>query len=337
MPDALPFVITLDTEPDNEWGRRSVPTTENARFVPRFHELCQKAGGFKITYLMTLEMAEDPFLRDYLAPRLRAGECEVGAHLHPWNTPPLVSVTEDDTKHHPYLYEYPEDVQRQKLATLVAAIERTYGVRPVSYKAGRWGLDGRHAAILEELGFRVDTSVCPGVNWGPSMGHPQGKGGPNFDRAPIRPYWLSRDDVCRPGSLDVLEVPPTIVFYSPLGRYVPGVRMMYGRVRKFRRLFDRKHAGVQWLRPYPYMTVERMKRVIALARHAGAPVLNMTFHSSELMPGGSPYNKTEKSIEDLYVRLDGFLSSLRSEGVRSVTLSEARELLAGNAATATKN
>ena len=93
-----------------------------------------------------------------------------------------------------------------------------------------------------------------------------------------------------------------IVFFFFLGRYVPGVRMLYGRVRKFRRLFDRKHARVQWLRPYPYMTVERMKRVIALARHAGAPVLNMTFHSSELMPGGSPYNKTEKSIEDLRAR-----------------------------------
>jgi hypothetical protein len=335
MPESLPFVITLDTEPDNEWGRPPVATTENARFVPRFHELCQRAGGFKITYLMTLEMAEDPFLRDYLVPRLRAGECEVGAHLHPWNTPPLVEVTDDDTKHHPYLYEYPEDVQRAKLATLVSSIERNYGVRPVSYKAGRWGLDAAHARILEEMGFRVDTSVCPGVNWGPSMGHPQGNGGPDFDRAPTAPYWLSADDVCRPGSLDVLEIPPTIVFYNPIGRYVPGVRYLYGRIRKVRRLFDRKHEGVQWLRPYPYMTVERMQRVVALARKGGARVLNMTFHSSELMPGGSPYNKTEAAIEDLYVRLEGFLRALAADGVRAVTLDQARELiLAGSDAPA---
>jgi hypothetical protein len=58
----------------------------------------------------------------------------------------------------------------------------------------------------------------------------------------------------------------------------------------------------------------------------------MTFHSSELMPGGSPYNETEESIEKLYVLLEGFLSALRSQGVRSVTLNEARDLLAGKVA-----
>jgi len=328
MSDPPLFVITLDTEPDNEWGRPRVATTRNSRFVPRFHELCLRTGGFKITYLMTVEMAEDPFLREYLTPRLRAGECEVGAHLHPWNTAPLVQATDDDMQHHPYLYEYPEDVQRQKLETLVSAIEHSYGVRPVSYKAGRWGLDGVHAGILEEMGFRVDTSVCPGVNWSPSKGHPDGNGGPDFHRAPVHPYRLSRENVCRPGSLDLWEVPPTIVFYSPLGRYIPGVRTLYGRVRLVRRLFDRKRLGVQWLRPYPYMTVERLKRVVTLARRSGARVLNLTFHSSELMPGGSPYNPTEESIEGLYDRLEEFLSYLRSENVRSVTLGEARDLLA---------
>ena len=59
MSQPLPFVITLDTEADNEWGRPAVATTANARFIPRFHELCVR-GGFRITYLMTLEMAEDP-------------------------------------------------------------------------------------------------------------------------------------------------------------------------------------------------------------------------------------------------------------------------------------
>ncbi len=327
MPERPLFVITLDTEPDNEWGRPRVATTQNARFVPRFHELCTRAG-FKITYLMTLEMAEDQFLRNYLLPRLRAAECEVGAHLHPWNTPPLVQATDDDMRHHPYPYEYAPEVQREKLHTLVAAVERGYGVRPVSYKAGRWGLDGFHAGLLDEMGFRADTSVCPGVNWGPSKGDPRGSGGPNYNRASPLPYRLSREDVCRPGALRLWEVPPTIVFYSAFGRYVPGVRALYRRFRRVRRLFDRQHLGSQWLRPYPHMTVERLKRVVCLARRAGTPVLNLTFHSSELMPGGSPYNRTEASIESLFQRLEGFFAYLRDQHVESVTLAEAAERMA---------
>jgi hypothetical protein len=321
------FVITLDTEPDNEWGRPQVATTENARFVPRFHELC--AGyGLPVTYLMTLEMADDPFLRDYLVPRLRAGECEVGAHLHPWNTPPLVQVTEDDMRHHPYPFEYPLALQRQKLETLTAAVERHYGVRPVSYKAGRWGLDTAHAALLDEMGFRVDTSVCPGINWGPSKGDPRGSGGPNFNRARIHPYRLSSEDVCSPGSLRLWEIPPTIVFYSALGRYVPGVRSLYSRLRRVRRLFDRQHLGSQWLRPYPHMTVARLRRVATLARRSGAPLLNFTLHSSELMPGGSPYNRTPAAIESLFTRMQGFFEYLRTQPIEGVTLTAARDRLA---------
>jgi hypothetical protein len=281
-----------------------------------------------VTYLMTLEMAEDPFLRGYLLPRLRAGECEIGAHLHPWNTPPLVQVTEDDLRHHPYPFEYPPEVQEAKLSSLVAAIERHYGVRPTSYKAGRWGLDGFHAGLLERMGFRVDTSVCPGVNWGPSKGDPRRSGGPNYTGAGTRPYPLSATDVCRPGDLSLWEVPPTIVFYSAIGRWVPGVQALYRRHRLVRRLFDRKRLGVQWLRPYPHMTVERLKRVLALAEQTDTPVFNFTFHSSELMPGGSPYNKTPESIENLFARLDGFFSYLRSADVESATLTEAGDHIA---------
>ena len=328
MADAPLFVITLDTEPDNEWCRPRVATTQNARFVPRFHELCVR-NGLKVTYLMTYEMAEDAFLREYLPPRLRAGECEAGAHLHPWNTPPLVPVTADDLRHHPYPYEYPREVQRAKLETLVASIERHYGRRPVSYKPGRWGHDGGHAALLDELGFRADTSVCPGVNWGPSKGAPDGTGGPNFNSASPRPYRLSREDVCSPGSLRLWELPPTIVFYSALGRYLPGMRALYGRFRRVRRVFDRQHLGSQWLRPYPHMTAERLRRVAELARRAGAPVLNMTLHSSELMPGCSPYNRTEAAIEDLYGRLEAFFAYVRTQRLAGVTLDQARACVAG--------
>ncbi len=40
----------------------------------------------------------------------------------------------------------------------------------------------------------------------------------------------------------------------------------------------------------------------------GIPVLNMLFHSSEAIVGGSPYNRSESELEAFLDRLDKFLA-----------------------------
>ena len=90
------FLISIDTEGDNLWAWKTGDkiTTENARFLPRFQELCEKYG-FKPTYLTNHEMANDPFFVRYFKQRNLSGKCEIGMHLHAWNSPPnydLISV-----------------------------------------------------------------------------------------------------------------------------------------------------------------------------------------------------------------------------------------------------
>ena len=82
------FLITIDTEGDDIWGRHATVTTENARFLPRFQNLCRD-HGFKPTYLTNYEMAIDPRYQEFGRSVLRAGEGEIGLHVHPWNSPPL--------------------------------------------------------------------------------------------------------------------------------------------------------------------------------------------------------------------------------------------------------
>ena len=36
------FIITIDTEGDNQWDPHADCTTENARYLPRFQELAEK-------------------------------------------------------------------------------------------------------------------------------------------------------------------------------------------------------------------------------------------------------------------------------------------------------
>ena len=58
-----------------------------------------------------------------------------------------------------------------------------------------------------------------------------------------------------------------------------------------------------WLRP-SYSSQEDM---IALARRlsaAGESALNVIFHSSEIIPGGSPYNRTAADVDAFLGRLD---------------------------------
>jgi hypothetical protein len=56
--------------------------------------------------------------------------------------------------------------------------------------------------------------------------------------------------------------------------------------------------------------------MIALARQLvdrGAPMLNLLFHSSEAIVGGSPYNRTESELTAFFDRLGRFFEYARRD------------------------
>ena len=66
----------------------------------------------------------------------------------------------------------------------------------------------------------------------------------------------------------------------------------------------------------------------ALARdlaRAGEPVLNLLFHSSEAIVGGSPYNRTAGELDAFCDRLEKFLTfATKDLGAEAVTFAEFR-------------
>jgi hypothetical protein len=187
----------------------------------------------------------------------------------------------------------------QQLEALTSTIEAAVGTRPVSYRSGRYGFDASHVAALERLGYQVDSSVAP-------LFYEAHKGGPDFVEAPQRPYFLAYDSATRPGSSDVLEVPVS----SALNRRLPrALQFAYARAPRpyttKRVLRALRLLRVRWLRP-SYSSLEDM---IALAKDLHArnePVLNLLFHSSEAIVGGSPYNRTEAELDAFRDRLERF-------------------------------
>ena len=180
-----------------------------------------------------------------------------------------------------------------------------------------------HIPVLLDLGYKVDCSVTPYVTWINHLG--VNHGGPDFTVAPVEPYFLDSEDVCRPGNSALLEVPVTILCKNPVASKVTHLRRAFGRYRRFR-LGRAMNAAfgltAVWFRPYPHMTADRLISICRLAESRGLPVVEMLFHSSELMPGCSPYNPDEDAIERLYSTFISVFDYLAESGAAGATLSE---------------
>ncbi len=128
------------------------------------------------------------------------------------------------------------DLERRKLEQLTEMIERSFGIRPKLYRAGRYGAGENTSAILEGLRYEVDCSVLPG--------QPAGLLGPDYSGGIARPYWLGK-------KRSILEIPVTVAtlslagqfgdtlygqLASPLGRTlkIPGVMARLGIMERIR-------------------------------------------------------------------------------------------------------
>ena len=173
---------------------------------------------------------------------------------------------------------------REKIVYLTGLLRHTFETPVTSHRAGRFGFDGTYACLLEECGYRVDCSVTPGISWAAHGGAT--RGGPDFTSAPTQPYFPDYGDVCRPGGSQLLEVPVSVrrsgpSWLDPLrGRLKPGSLA--------RRAVDRFTPVLSWLRPNGHNR-EAMLRLLELAGEQGESHVELLLHSSELMPGGSPW------------------------------------------------
>ncbi len=70
------------------------------------------------------------------------------------------------------------------------------------------------------------------------------------------------------------------------------------------------------------MSAQRLIAVYETANALGVPAVEMILHSSELMPGGPPYDRTSAAVDDLFQRLEITFSHLSARGVEGMTLAE---------------
>src|ERR1041384_5273221 len=112
-------IVSIDTEEDNWQPRRDGVPIENIRELPRLDSLFQRLG-VRATYFTTHQVAIQEWAADILR-QLQDGGAEIGAHLHPWNTPPL---DEPFTPRNSMLANLPAALQLAKLERLTETLRR---------------------------------------------------------------------------------------------------------------------------------------------------------------------------------------------------------------------
>jgi hypothetical protein len=303
------FIITIDTEGDNLWEYRmgSSITTENARYIPRFQELCNKYN-YKPVYLTNYEMANDNFFVNFLLSELDKGNAEIGLHLHAWNNPPNYDLPADEKNYgQPYLIEYPVSIMRQKIEILYDLLRKKINTDIVSHRAGRWAMNQDYFDLLAEFGLKIDCSVTPHISWVSSKGLSKEGKGSDYTKYSENPY------IVKTNSTDILEIPVTIRYLHILPHSIR-IRPFLSGIKKF------ITGKTVWLRPNGN-NLQDMLALIKVIQASDTNYLMFMLHSSELMPGGSPAFKTAKSIECLYRDLEIIFNKI-AENFKCITIND---------------
>ncbi len=311
------LLVVVDTEEEFPWEQslsRERTSVSHLRHIDRFQSLFERFG-ISPTYVVDFPVASQPIGYEPLRALAVAGRCSIGTHIHPWVTPPF---DERVSGYNSFIGNLRLPTQRAKIEATTAAIETNIGVRPRTFKAGRYGIGRDTALLIEELGYDIDQSVMPHFDYSTERG-------PSFTRFDARPFTFGSR---RP----LLGLPATAAYLGAAGRFAPAVydaaasplltRLHGAGIVSRLRLADRLN-----LSPEGYTAAE-MIRVATHQVKQGVPVLTMTLHSPSVEPGHTPYVRTAQDLETFVGTMTTFLEHFYTKLSGTSTTPEAlRQLL----------
>ena len=145
----------------------------------------------------------------------------------------------------------------------------------------------------------MDCAVTLHVDWKTSLGQTEGSCGSDYSSAKDKPYSINTSN----GS-SVLEVPVTILRSHKLFLKTSSAKNLA------RSIWHAMKGTELWIRPNGN-NLEEMKYVLDHTYVSDRDYAMFMIHSSELMPGGSPTFKDERSIEKLYKDLEALFAYAR--------------------------
>jgi hypothetical protein len=316
------FVLSIDTEEEWEWSNdfpESDCSVKNIEKLPAFQTFCESLH-IKPTYFVDYAVADDDYSSDVLRQFASQRNVEIGAHLHPWCNPPFFGKT-DEAKSH--VVNLPRDQVKQKLDSLVERLITNIGPTPVSFRSGRWGINGSTLQLLAERGFSVDSSVYPFYE-------------NSFFSCKNRdstPYWPSFENADLDGvQRNLLELPVTAGFNRSHFKRADNIHTLLAKsplnlVKPVGLLWHTKLLRKLYLSP-ELTDSTSMKMLIDMCLEKQYPVIHMYLHSSSLLDGVTGLLQVDNAYSRICKRMTEVIQYLNARAnVRFCTISEAATLL----------
>jgi len=291
----------VDAEEAFDWSR---PFERGARDVSsmaaqhRAHRVFERHGVVPLylaDYPVVMQDAGRAPLREWLA----AGQCDIGAQMHPWVTPPFDEAVGE---HNSYAGNLPVALELAKAQRLTEALGDAFGEAPRIWRTGRFGAGLRTADILKSLGYLADSSVVP--CWpAEGMAVPPAR--------TSRPHWLDRER-------SLLEIPVSAALVGRLangrlrhlapGLFSPGLAplRLAGALARLG-LLERIRLSPEG------MTIAEAKRLTRHMLAQGHRVFVLTYHSPSLVAGNTPYVRDAAALDRFLAWLDEFYNFFREE------------------------
>jgi hypothetical protein len=296
-PDREPprLVVVVDTEEEFDWNAsfdRGSTSVAHMAEIGAFQSLCE-AHGVRPVYVATHPIATQEPARSVLRALAASGRALIGAHLHPWVSPPL---TEEVNARNSFPGNLPAQVERAKILALRETLATAFGDAPVIYKAGRYGIGPNSFAILEEAGFTIDLSPAPPFDF-------RDVHGPDFSSRDLAPRWEGP-------SRRVLSIPGTgalVGWAASAGLYrriaAPGL------ARRFRLLgIAARSRAIERIKLSPEgHSAADLLRLVRWLLARGQRIFVLSLHSPSLVPGHTPYALSRAERDALMDSLRGFL------------------------------
>jgi hypothetical protein len=296
------LVVVVDTEAEFDWVSSSSRRAAGVTSVKALRQVLPIFERYNVrpTFVLDYPVSTTPEGYEVIRVFYQSGICEIGAHLQPWDTPPFV---EEITDKNSYVGNLAPAVEREKLIRLTAAIVQNIGTQPRVYKAGRYGVGLATPGILMELGYEIDASVLPGTDLRRYFG-------PDFSKCPAHPYWFGTDPA-------LLEIPLSIGYTGLLARFPAIARALTTHpflkalhlpgVLSHLSLLDRIVLTPEGI------TFEEQRRLTQAMLRRGHRVFSLTFHSSSLAPGNTPYVRDAAQLQSFLRRIEQYLEFFMTE------------------------